>query len=140
MSPLKTDDLNQALHQSTQVEQYLQEQKKHLLDSSLDQLLEQLLKAKQLSKSQVIHKAELNEIYGYQIFAGKRRPSRDKLLCLGLSMALTEQEIQNLLKAAQMAPLYPRNRRDSIVLFGFIHKQSVMEVNSTLFEMGENTL
>lgn len=102
--------------------------------------MEKLLLEKGHSKGAVIRGAEINEIYGYQIFAGTRRPSRDKLLCLGLSMELTEEEIQALLKAAGMAPLYPKSKRDSIILFGFLQKQSVPQVNDVLFTHGESTL
>ena len=48
------------------------------------QLFDQLLEEKSLKKSTVIKNSELNEIYGYQIFSGKRIPSRDKLISIPL--------------------------------------------------------
>ncbi|MBR6548012.1 MAG: XRE family transcriptional regulator [Clostridia bacterium] len=140
MTYIKTDDLLGSLRNTTTLDDYLTSQKQHFLDTELPGLLERLCDQKQMSKAQVFHGAELNEIYGYQIFAGKRRPSRDKLLCIGLSLGLNEDEMQSLLKSAEMAPLYPKLKRDSIILFGFMKNQSVMEVNQSLFANNLETL
>lgn len=45
--------------------------------------------------------------------------------------------MQDLLKLAGMAPLYPKNVRDSIILFGFLHQQTLMAVNEALFEKNQ---
>ena len=56
------------------------------------------------------------------------------MICLGFGMKLSSNEMQDLLKLAGMAPLYPKNVRDSIILFGFLHQQTLMAVNEALFE------
>ncbi|MBQ6818588.1 MAG: XRE family transcriptional regulator [Clostridia bacterium] len=137
---MKTDDLMNSLRSASSVENYLGNNEPHLITASVASLLEQWCDRKGVTKASVIHGAELNEIYGYQIFAGTRVPSRDKLICLGLSLQLNEDELQSLLKAAGMAPLYPKRKRDSIVLFGVMHGQSVWQINQALFDAGEETL
>jgi hypothetical protein len=82
----------------------------------------------------------MNEIYAYQIFSGKRKPSRDKLLCLCRGMELNSVETNQLLKSAGFAPLYPKNKRDSIIMFGFEKGQSVVDINEVLYDNGEKTL
>ena len=88
----------------------------------------------------MIRNAELNEIYGFQIFAGKRTPSRDKLICLCIAMGLTLDETQATLKIAGLAPLYPKNKKDSVILFGIQHGKSIGTINEMLFELSEQTL
>ncbi len=140
MTYIKTDELLGSLRSTPVLDDYLADQKHHFIDTELPGLLERLCDQKSMSKAKVFQGAELNEIYGYQIFAGKRRPSRDKLLCIGLSLGLDETEMQGLLKSAGMAALYPKSKRDSIVLFGVIHKQSVLQVNQALFANDLDTL
>lgn len=53
-----------------------------------------------------------------------------------VSWGLTEQ----LLKRAGFAPLYPRLKRDAIILHGIIHGTSLAAVNDSLFEENEGTL
>ena len=47
---------------------------------SLAEHLDALLDQKETSKAEVIYRARLDTVYGYQIFNGTRKPSRDKLL------------------------------------------------------------
>ena len=128
------------LAKASSVATYLEENEENLIHSTLAEHLAMLLEEKGLPKGAVIKQAEMNEIYGYQIFSGKRVPSRDKLLCLALGMHLTLEETQQLLKASSMAPLYPKNKRDSFIIFGIQHGQSVLEINNALYEANENTL
>ena len=58
----------------------------YMVQADLAQLLQELLEAKGLKKSQVIKEAEFSEVYGYQIFSGLRVPERKKLLCLAVGM------------------------------------------------------
>ena len=76
-----------------------------MIDSALSNYLNQLLEEKSLKKSTVIKNSELNEIYGYQIFSGKRIPSRDKLISISFGLELSLEETQTLLKYAGFAPL-----------------------------------
>ena len=136
----KTDDLLRELKTAESIDGYLQENDEQLLNESLPVLLERLLTEKQLSKSEVLRRAEINDIYGYQLFAGSRKPSRDKLIALCVGMGLNVDEIQTLLKTTGFAPLYAKNKRDSILLFGIERGASVCEINGTLYDRGENTL
>ena len=47
---------------------------------SLAELLNQYLEQKNLMRSKVIAKAQINSTFGYQIFMGTRQASRDKIL------------------------------------------------------------
>lgn len=135
-----TDELMEELKQSGNIERYIKENEKYLIDLSLAEHLSQLTEEKQLVKSHVIKGAEINEIYGYQIFSGKRMPSRDKLICLCVSMNLDLNETQTTLKIARFAPLYPKVKRDSIIILGIEASLNVCNINCALFEEHEATL
>lgn len=135
-----TDELLQHLTATRNLDDYLEKNRTFMADSSLCEILEKLLEQKQCTKAEAIKKAEINEIYGYQIFAGKRMPSRDKLICLAVGMGLTFEETQGLLKITGFAPLYPKRARDSIIIFGLQKKMSVPQINSLLYEKENETL
>ena len=111
-----------------------------MVTESLSMLLERLLEEKGLKKSVVIKRAELAEVYGYQIFSGLRVPERKKLLCLAIGMELNLEQVQTLLKCAGYSMLYVKIPFDSIVLFGICKRLSVVEINELLYEYGLETL
>lgn len=135
-----TNELMEALNSSSSINSYLQKEEEHLINASLSVYLNQLLADKDLKKSQVIKNAELNEIYGYQIFSGKRLPSRDKLISLAFGFSLSLEETQQLLKYAGFSALYPKNRRDSILIWGISHRFNIYQTNEELYNQAEDTL
>lgn len=119
---------------------FYNENKAYMISETLAELLARLLSEKGLRKAEVIRRAELSEVYAYQIFSGLRVPDRKKLLCLALGMGLTLDEVQTLLKCAGYSPLYVKLPFDSIVLYGICKKLSVVEINDLLFAYGLETL
>lgn len=119
---------------------FYNENKNCMITDSLADRLNRLLCEKDLKKSQVIKRAELSEVYAYQIFSGLRVPERKKLLCLAIGMSLQLDEVQNLLKCAGYSPLYVKLPFDSIVLYGICKKLSVVEINELLYEYELETL
>lgn len=119
---------------------FYRENQEYMVSATLAQLLEQLLREKGLKKAAVIKKAELAEVYAYQIFSGLRVPERKKLLCLAVAMELNLEEVQTLLKCAGYSPLYVKLPFDSIVLYGICKRLSVMEINELLYEYDLETL
>ena len=119
---------------------FYHENKDYMVSQKLTELLAQLLETKSLHKSQVIKKAEISEVYGYQIFSGIRVPERKKLLCVAVGMGLNIEEAQQLLKCAGYAPLYVKLPFDSVVLYGLCKGMSVVQINGLLYEYGLETL
>lgn len=102
--------------------------------------LQQLLDGKGLQRAQVVRAAGLNETHGYQIFAGTRRGSRDKMLALAFAMGLSLQETNRLLQAAQVNELYCKGRRDAIIIFCLEHGCTLQQVDEELYRFGEDTV
>ena len=119
---------------------FYNENKEYMISADLTKLLAELVERKGLKKSQVIKNAEFSEVYGYQIFSGVRVPERKKLLCLTVSMGLTIDEAQLLLKCAGYAPLYVKKPFDSVVLYGLCKGLSVVQINELLYKYDLETL
>lgn len=106
----------------------------------LHEQLERALMASGMRRAEVLQRSGLNTIYGYQILSGKRRPSRDVLLCLCLGLRMQPEQTQTLLKSTGYAPLYVKNRRDSAIYYALRHGQDAAALNQTLFDLEEPTL
>lgn len=99
-----------------------------------------LLHSRGLTVQDVIVSCNLDRSYGYQLFNGTRRPTRDFLLRLALLLRLSEEEAQRLLNIAGRQALYARNRRDAAVLYGITHGMTVEETAELLKSLGEESL
>lgn len=71
-------------------------------------------------------------MYVYEIFSGKKVPSRDSVICLCFALEMEPQEISLLLKHTGYPPLYPRSRRDSVILFAAKRHKTVIELDEML--------
>lgn len=111
-----TDELMKQLSSTSNIDSYLSNNSDNLINSTFIDKLEERMEQHQLSKAQVLKNADINQIYGYQIFAGQKKPSRDKILALCTGAQLSVDETNEILKIAGEAALYPKNKRDSIII------------------------
>ena len=81
-------------------------------------------------------KSGLDRTYCYQIFDGRKRPSRDKVLALCFAMDLSFTEVQQLLKATGYPILYARMERDSAIIFCLQRNCALSDANELLYELG----
>ena len=107
---------------------------------ALHEQLELALKTSGMRRAEVLQRSGLNTIYGYRVLSGKRRPSRDVLLCLCLGLRMQPEQVQTLLKSTGYAPLYVKNRRDSAIYYALSHGQDAVTLNQMLFDLEEATL
>ncbi len=99
-----------------------------------------LLKQKQLSSAEVILASLIQRNYGYQILSGAKKPSRDKVISLCLAAHLNLDETKRCLTLAGHNVLYPKIRRDSILIFAVDKEMTVLDTNELLDEMKEDIL
>lgn len=135
-----TDDLTQELMEQADLDRYITENEAYFAEMDLISVLTRLYKKCGLSKAELARRAGMSEVYLYQVFSGRRRPSRDRLLCICLGVEATLDEAQKLLKQAGYAPLYPRRKREAIIAHGIIHRTPLREINDKLFAENEKTL
>jgi hypothetical protein len=135
-----TDELLNILDKNKSISAYLSDNKDEFLSEGLADYLNRLLKEKQLKKAEVIKASLINTVYGYQIFSGLKAPSRDRLIQLAIGMHLNLEETQRLLKIGGGSALYPRNKRDSVIIYAINNAYSVLDCDEILYELGEDTL
>ncbi|MBR0277767.1 MAG: hypothetical protein IJQ50_04835 [Clostridia bacterium] len=111
-----------------------------MVDNPVCEYLVAIVEEKGLQKADVIRKSNIQTNYAYQIFSGLKIPSRDKLiaLCFGLELGLSEA--QTLLKYTGYAQLYPRIKRDSIIIKALEKHMDVIDCNITLDELNLSPL
>lgn len=135
-----TSDLQQELLSKPNLDRILSENAASFQQESATTLLNRLYERTGLSKITLAKRSGMSEIYLHQIFGGQRTPSRDRLLSLCCAMDATLEETQEVLKRSSLARLYPKNRRDAIILHGIAHSTPLMEINDILFQEGEKPL
>lgn len=135
-----TDEMMTNLLKSNNIENYIKENSDAFVDLTISQFLSEYIKAHNLVKSAVIKDAEISEIFGFQVLSGTRNPSRNTLLSLCIAMKMTLDQVQTSLKIAQYAPLYPKHKRDSIIILGIHNGKGVCHINNQLYDNGEETL
>ena len=96
-------------------------------ERSLAEYLNALLAEKGLKRAAVVREAGINETFGYQIFTGARRASRDNLLKIAFAMGGANE-------------LYCKNRRDAIVIFAISHGYTLQKTEEELYRFGEATI
>ena len=135
-----TEELLELLKRSS-LEAYLTESGSELIEESpLCDYLNSMLKEKGMTKAEIIKKTSLSQSHVYQSFSGKRLPTRDKLIEICLAMEVSVDEAQTLLKYTGYAPLYPRNKRDSVIIAAMRNGESVIRCNITLDELNLSPL
>lgn len=99
-----------------------------------------LFQKSRLSKATLAKRSGMSEVYLHQVFSGRRTPSRSRLICLCFGLKATIDETQSMLKQCGYAELYPKNKRDAITLYGFLHNKSLFDANDMLYDQEEETL
>lgn len=135
-----TEELLHELQKAEDVFAFTRENEEEMEAISLTEQLEQLLKKYQKQKKDVIKEAGMDTTYGYQIFDGRKKPRRDKLIQLAFGFPLTVEETNKVLRAAGVSDLYVRCKRDTICMYCLQQKMTVDECNTLLYQAGEETL
>lgn len=76
----------------------------------------------------------------YDIFAGKSLPGRDNAIMLAFGLQCTLIETQRLLRLASVSELWPKVRRDAIILWCVDHGMTREQCDDQLWDRGEKTL
>ncbi len=140
MQQKSTTNLQQELMDNPKLDSFLTDNETCFNQETAAQTLTRLFEQKALSKAALAKQAYMSEIYLHQIFAGRRNPSRNRLLCLCYGLDATLEETQELLKLCGHAQLYPKIRRDAIILYGIVHHEKLPRINDRLFREDEETL
>ena len=87
-------------------------------------IIEKYMSEKNVQRSDLIRRLNLERTYGYQILNGTRVPTRIHIIKIGIVLGLPFEEIQRLLKIGGKEVLYARNITDARAIYAIEHKLS----------------
>lgn len=136
-----TSKLLEELKECSDFKKFYNKNSEHIHNTSLSDYLNNIIETKKLKKSDVIRNAEISEVYGYQIFSGTRKkPERNKLLCLAFGMGLNLDETQELLKISGYSQLYIKKPFDSVIIYAICNQLTIMDTNNLLYDYDLETI
>lgn len=133
-----TEDLLARLLSASSPEAYLDREDLH--DRRLPEYLYELLDERGIKRSQVVRASGLHPTVVYDIFAGKSLPGRDRAIMLAFGLGCNLRETQRLLRLAGVSELWPKIRRDAVIIWCVKEGLSRQECDGKLWEFGEKTL
>lgn len=83
----------------------------------------------------IIKRSNIERTYGHKIFSGTRKPSRDTVIQLAFGFKLSVNETQELLRVARKSALYPRVKRDIVIIYCLYNNYSFEKAQMYLNEL-----
>ena len=133
---IPTTELLVKIFSTKKIANFIKRNRAHMKMPSLAGHLTALCAEKNIKPCDAVKNADIDRIYGAEIFSGKRaNPSRDYILRLSLGIGLTYKECQRLLTVAGKNELYPRIPRDAVIIKCLHEALSFHETQNMLFDM-----
>ena len=109
---------------------------KEFLEDDVRDFFDALLIETKQRKSDIIRKANLSRVYGYQVMEGRRRGKRDYYLLIALAMSLDLKTTQRMLSITQSGALHPLIKRDAAVIFAINHGYDCFKTYDFMCSLG----
>lgn len=143
MDKKKTDELTRILERTSgrqELEGYLDRLPQESVGTGFIDYFLSLPGPRRMTGKDLVLKSGIERSYLYQILNGRRIPSREKVLRLCIGAGLSPEETQRVLELGKFGILYPRERRDAILLFAIRSGLSAIETDDLLDQFGEKLL
>ncbi|MDH8677799.1 hypothetical protein QE109_06550 [Fusibacter bizertensis] len=131
-----TEILAESLIKSSDIDAFLDTHSHSVVAENFNDYLYHLVEVRDMKISDCLRLSMISESYGYQLFNGKRQPSRTKVLQLALGLGLALDETNRLLKLAEKSELYVKDQRDAVVMFALNKNWSLFDTEALLNERG----
>ena len=137
----KTDELLEELKfKNTDIQEYIENNPDSFIEINLKEFWNDIINNSKMTKSDIINKSDFSYVYFYDVIAGKKIPTSDKIIRLVLAMHLSLEQCQTALRYCGKSQLYPRIKRDSLLIFAITHGYTVFQTQELLIKSGENEL
>lgn len=135
-----TNDLFEELGTDCKIEEFITENSSSFVFHTINEFWEKACEKSGMSKSNIINKSDFNYCYFYDVINGRKIPGRDKIIRLALTMNLSLDDCQQALRLSDKSLLYPRVKRDSVIIYALNNKLSIFQCNELLGKFNEETL
>lgn len=136
---ISTTELLNKIYQAEDMKQFLEEYEPEFMTVSFSEMLNELANRKDLSVASIARNSGQGD-YVYKVFHGERKPSRDIVIAIAIGMYLSFNETQLLLRVAKLAALDPRDKRDSVIIYGIKEELTIERLNDLLYDVEEKTM
>lgn len=140
MEKITIELLNDLKNPDCSLAEYLTEHKNIFVNEDVESFWRKIIQSKNLSKTHIINESDFSYCYFYEVISGRKSPTKDKVVRLALTLNMTVEECQQALRISGRSVLYPKSRRDSILIYSIEHGMTVMQCNSLLNDYGEEEL
>ena len=132
IEPGTTDRLISELFNADNIEEFLMAHEGELVVPSFAAYITRLCKQKNMTISKALDKSDLGVSFGYALFNGFRKPSRDTVIKLAIGFGLNLEDTQKLLNAAGFGGLYPKIKRDAVIIYAIQRGYSLFQTQEQL--------
>lgn len=102
--------------------------------------LSELIKERNIDAAKLEVMTLLSRSFTYQICSGDRIPNRNIVVRIALVLRLSLDEAQRLLKLANRGILYPKVKRDAVIIYALKNGYSLFETDELLTSLGQEPL
>ena len=115
-----------------ELEQWIEEHKHEY--KSFGQYFQELCRKYNTNPSKLSSDCAKSKSYLYKCSSDEKIPSKKVVVCIGIALQATLEEINTMLKCAGHKELYPKNMWDAIIIFGLNKGYNIYEIDSLLGE------
>ncbi len=134
----KTEDLLEQLkRENIKYYEYLSTNEDVFIRNDLSEFWKRVIDLSETKKTDIINKADIGYTFFYDIIKGKKHPSRDTIIKIFIALKIDVEYCQEALRIYEWAALYPKVKRDSILLYALLHKYSLQQTEELLEENNE---
>ncbi len=135
-----TDELMRLIETSDGIGDTLADIDGDLVSKSFSRSLGELMEARDMKAARLAERSLMSRSFVYQLCDGKREPGRDVVIRLALVLSAGVRETQRLLRSANRGALYPRVKRDAVIIYALKKGYDLTAADELLAELGEEPL
>jgi len=132
---IETGDLLNKVIKTASINRFIKRHGSSMEPVSFHKYVSDLCAQRYILPARVIEKSGIERTFGHQIFNGRRNPSRDKVIQIALGFGMDYKETQELLKVARKSALYPKIKRDAVMIYALENNLSFYDIQATLSEL-----
>lgn len=130
-----TRTLFNMLFKTSSITQFIQKNANEMQLPTFGEYIVSLCKKQGKVAEHIIKRGDIERSFGHQLFKGRKKPSRDTVIQLAFGFEADLETAQELLKHAGMSALYPRIKRDAVIIYCLHNNFSITETQNILYEL-----
>ncbi len=139
-SEISTDKLFLMVSNMTDIEKEWDSVDPYMVAMSFHEYLCEIMSEMEISVPELGNRTLLSRSFTYQICSGERVPTRDIIFRIALSLCLGVDKTRRLLKLANRGELYPKVKRDALIIFALNNNYDLYKTHELLAEMDQEGL